>query len=237
MIILSILFISFIGLILYSKKFNNPFKLTFIFGKKGSGKSCLMIHDMIRDLKKGWTVYTDIPDINIPGVRSFNAHDLSEFAPAEAKSAIYIDEVGILFDNRNFKSFPPGLRDFFKLQRKYHCKVVMNSQSFDVDKKIRDCTDRMILQTNILNIISISRPILRSVTLVEASAQGESRIADNLKFANIFQWKFYWMPRYFKYFNSFSAPARQPLPYTELKKEIKSLSKSAKQALRDLEDD
>ena len=49
-----------------------------------------------------------------------HAMDLAEFAPEE-NSAIFLDEAGILFDNRNFKNFNAGLRDFFKLQRKYKC--------------------------------------------------------------------------------------------------------------------
>lgn len=225
-------FLPILGFFLYSRKFLNPYKNIFIFGKKGSGKSCLMIHNMIKDLKHGWIVYTDVPDVNIPGVRLFNAKDLDKFSPPP-KSSIYLDEVGILFDNRNFKSFPPGIRDFFKLQRKYKCKVTMNSQSFDVDKKIRDCTDSMILQTNILNIISVSRPILRTVTLVEASSQGESRIADNLKFAPITKWKFYFMPKYFKYFDSFSAPERQPIPFNEIPK---LFDKDVKKQLKELDE-
>lgn len=89
---------------------------------------------MMKYLKKGWTVYTDIDNCNLPGVRIMNAMDLSDFAPAE-NSAIFLDEAGILFDNRNFKNFNSGLRDFFKLQRKYKCRVFLNSQSFDIDKK------------------------------------------------------------------------------------------------------
>lgn len=230
--VVSFFVLSFLGVFLYSRKFLNPYKNVFIFGKKGSGKSCLMVHNMLKDLKRGWTVYTDIPDINIPGVRIFNAHDLDSFAPPP-KSSIYIDEVGIMFDNRNFKSFPAGVRDFFKLQRKYKCKVTMNSQSFDVDKKIRDCTDSMILQTNILNLISVSRPIIRTVSLVEASAAGESRIADNLKFARLTKWKFYWMPKYFKYFDSFSAPHREPIPFTEIPK---LFDKNVKKQLKELDE-
>ena len=80
----------------------------------------------------------------------------------------------------------------------------MNSQSFDVDKKIRDVTDSMILQSSFLNMFTLSRPIIRKVALVEASASGDSRIADNLKFDSIFTWRIYYMPAYFKYFASFS---------------------------------
>ena len=62
--------ILFTGIFLFSlhtRKYNNPYKLCFIFGKKGAGKSTLMVHNMLKDLKRGWTVYTDIQDVNIPG--------------------------------------------------------------------------------------------------------------------------------------------------------------------------
>lgn len=226
--------------LVYSSKYNNPYKLVFIFGKKGSGKSTYMVRCMLKDLKKGWNVYTDIQDCVVPGVRIINGNDLNKFVP-EANSAIYLDEVGISFDNRNFKSFDTGLRDFFKLQRKYKCKVVMNSQSFDVDKKIRDVTDSMILQSSFLNMFTLSRPISRKVALVEASAAGDSRIADNLKFDSIFTWRIYYMPAYFKYFESFKAPERSPITYRQIAGEVKRLSiKSvfkAMQAEQEVEED
>lgn len=212
MIFLAILFSFLLIFSFYSRKFRNPYKLIFIFGKKGSGKSCKMVHDMMLDLRRGWHVYTDMP-VNIPNVRIIRAADLAVFRP-EYHSAVYLDEVGISFDNREYKSFSTGMRDFFKLQRKYKVKVVMNSQAYDVDKKIRDVTDSMMLQSNIGNVISVSRPIKRVVTLVEAQGNSESRIADNLKFGSVFSWKFYFMPKYFKYFNSFDAPRRPEIKFT-----------------------
>ena len=149
LVFLLILFVGFAGFAFYSRRFANPYRLIFIFGKKGAGKSTLMVHEMLKDLKRGWYVYTDMQDCVVPGIRIIKSSaDLAKFVP-EQNSAIYLDEVGIAFDNRSYKTFDSGLRDFFKLQRKYKCKVVMNSQSFDVDKKIRDVTDSMILQTAI----------------------------------------------------------------------------------------
>lgn len=207
--------IALFGLILgfgiYAKRFKNPYKLVFIFGKKGSGKSCFLIHELLKYKKMGYTCYTDMP-CNIPDVRIINADDLKKFRPVE-NSALFLDEVGLTWDSRNFKNFDKGLTEFFKLQRHFRCVVFMNSQSFDVDKKIRDVTDGMILQSNIANCISVSRPIIRRVTLVEATAEGESRIADNLEFAKLWHWRFYWMPKYFKYFNSHSQPDREFIPF------------------------
>lgn len=204
-----------LGFFLYCcRKYSNPYKLTFIFGKKGAGKSCYMIKQMLRYRKKGWIIYTDMRDVRIPGVRIIDSGDLAFFRPEE-HSAIFLDEVGISMDNRDFKKFPPGLRDFFKYVRKMKCVVFMNSQAYDVDKKVRDTTDNMILQVAIGNVISISRPIRRSVTLTESTAQADSRIADNLKFRSIFSWQFFWMPNYFKYFNSLEMPKRQLIPYRD----------------------
>ena len=57
---------------------------------------------------------------------------------------------------------------------------------------------------------------LKNVALVEASSQGESRVADNLKFAPFWEWKWIYMPQYFKYFDSFEAPYREIIPYDEI---------------------
>lgn len=205
---LSLLF----GIGYFSRKYDNPYKLTFIFGKKGAGKSCYMVHEMIRLQKKGWHIYTDMQDIYIPGVRIISLDDFVDGAP-EPHSAVFLDEVGISMDNRNYKNFPSGLRDFFKYARKMKCRLYMNSQAYDVDKKVRDTVDSMILQTSLFNCISISRPIIRSVTLTAPSADSESRIADELRFASFFSWRVYWMPTYFKYFNSLEMPFRPSVSY------------------------
>lgn len=214
-------------------KYRNPFKLYYIFGKKGSGKSLFMVKFMLRYIRKGFTVYTDIADVNIPGIRIINAKDLDKFRPEE-NSVLFLDEVGITFDNRKFKTFTDGMRDYFKFQRKYKCIVYMNSQSFDVDKKIRDLIDGFFLAQSFGNVISLYRPIKRKVALVEATSQGESRVADNLTFAPIWEWKFIYMPNYFKYFNSFEAPERELIPYSEIpgkiknEKTLKSIQKGTK---------
>lgn len=213
--IILIFFVVFYFFSAYARRFSNPYKLTYIFGLKGAGKSTYMIKLMKRDMKHGWTVYTNMDDVRIPGVRLFESADLKECTP-DQRSALYIDEAGLLWDNRDFKSFDKGFTSFFKLQRKYKCKVVINSQSFDVDKKIRDLVDRMYLITNVANVVGIARPILRNIKLIEAQGQYEARIADSLRFDKIWHFKFFWLPAYHKYFNSFKAPERPPLPFQPL---------------------
>ena len=207
-------FVPFAFLVWSAHKYANPYKLVFIFGKKGAGKSCYMVRKMLWYIRHGWHVYTDMEDIRIPGVRIISVHDLSVFQP-EPHSALFLDEVGISMDNRSFKTFPPGLRDFFKYSRKMKCCIYMNSQAYDVDKKVRDTTDGMLLITSIAHVISFCRPILRTVTLTEPSAEAESRVADCLRFSSFLSWRFYYMPFYFKYFDSRAMPHREDLPYRD----------------------
>lgn len=99
---------------------------------------------------------------------------------------ILIDEVGMIWDNRNFKNFADSTRDWFKLQRHYKCKVFLFSQQFDVDKKIRDLCDDMWLLENKLRVFSYGKHILRKLDIIEASGESESRIVDQLKFDSLF---------------------------------------------------
>lgn len=220
------IFISFVSVFvswaIYTRKFLNPYRLHFLFGKKGSGKSTYMVKMMVKYLKKGWNVYTDMNDVCISGARIIDGSDLGEFIP-EPNSVVFLDEAGIRFDSRNFKNFPSELRDFFKLQRKYRTIVYMNSQSFDVDKKIRDLTDYMYLQVNIARIFSIGKRIDRKVALVESTAQGDSRIAEDLKFSPWWHWTFTLIPKYARYFESFEAPARPFLTFREVAQDVGKL--------------
>lgn len=230
-LLFSILSVFFCVLFFFSRKYANPFKLIFLFGKKGSGKSTYMVRQMLRYQRKGWHVYTDMEGVLIPGVRFFDSKDLTSFRP-EPYSALFLDEVGISMDARDFKKFPPGLRDFFKYVRKMKCVVYMNSQSFDVDKKVRDTTDGMALLVAIAGCITLYRPIVRQVALVEASAAGESRIADNLRFRSVFSWRLIWMPAYFRYFDTASMPDRPELPYREISCSISK--KSIREVISDV---
>lgn len=224
-------------MVYFSRKYSNPNKLIFIFGKKGAGKSTYMLYLMLKHLKAGWNVYTNMTDVRLDGVRIMDVAELKTCAP-EPHSVLFIDEAGLIWDNRNFKSFDAGYTEFFKLQRKYGCKMYINSQAFDIDKKLRDLTDSMVLMSCLCGCIGVVRPIIRKVALVEASAQGDSRIADNLKFGSLFSFKFLWLPKYFKYFDSFNAPERPPVTYRTVTSDLKVLrSRSPFGALKTMEFD
>lgn len=121
---------------LLTKKYINPYRLTMVFGKKGSGKSTLMVRLAYKYLAKGWSVFCTE---KLDGCYWIDYKDIG-YKNIPPNSLLLIDEVGMLYDNRNFKEFKPAVRDWFKLQRHYKVRVYMFSQSFDVDKKLRDLT-------------------------------------------------------------------------------------------------
>lgn len=210
--------LGFVALVLLwhfaTRKYLNPFKLYFLFGPKGSGKTTLETKLAVKYMKKGWHVYSDLPELFVPGIRFYKSKDLGEFVP-EANSLLIIGEAGVKFDKRHFKTFPPELRDFFVFQRKYKVVCYMDSQTFDVDSKIRDRVDGMYLLQNIGRVFSIARRIGKKVTLVQSTAESNSRIAEDLYFMSPFWWHFTYIPHWVNMFDSGAIIDKKPyLSYT-----------------------
>ena len=223
-IVLALIFLErFIKFLKIVKKYINPYKLIMIFGKKGSGKTTLLAKLALQHLKKGWTVYSSI-ELNIPGVRLFNVKDIGPYAFPE-HSVIFIDEVGMIWDNRDFKNFKNSVRDYFKYQRHYKNKVYLFSQTFDVDVKLRNLTDYMFMCRCIGNVISIATRISRKLVVVETPGESEGRITDGYEveplWLTLIGMKvayFTWIPKYSKYFCSHEllADVDFNIPYQEV---------------------
>ena len=162
-------------------KYRNPYKLVMVFGKKGSGKTTFLAKTAYRYLKKGYPVYSTE---KVPGVIQFDVQKIGHVTFPE-DAVILIDEVGMIWDNRNFKTFRPEVRDYFKYQRHERHIVYLFSQTFDIDLKLRNLTDCMYLCTCKFGWLSIARKIKRSIILVHPQGDAESRIADDLEFEPI----------------------------------------------------
>lgn len=196
------------------RRYRNPWRLYLVFGKKGSGKSSYLIKLAFRYLKRGWVVYTNMEDCVIPGVRIININHIGDYVP-ESHSLLLLDEVGMVWDNRDFKKFRTEVRDFFKLQRHYKVLCYLASQTFDVDKKIRDLTDGMMLCTNFMTAWSLGRTISRRFVLTTPQGDSESRISEQLVFEPFWRWHLTYIPRYAKGYDSFQTPEKPALPYKE----------------------
>nr|WP_300834130.1 zonular occludens toxin domain-containing protein [uncultured Acetatifactor sp.] len=205
--------LAFLALLVFcavmARKYRNPYKLTLVFGKKGSGKTTFLTKKAVQYMRRGKTVYSTV---YIPGAHMFDVQQIGNYTfPPE--SVVFVDEVGMVWDNRNFKSFRPEVRDWFKLQRHYHVTVWLFSQATDIDIKLRMLMDEMYLCTCHMNFLSVARKIRRSITIVHPSGDAEARIADDINFVpvwySLFGAKsavFTYIPNWVKYFDSFDAP-------------------------------
>ncbi len=232
--------------VLLTQKYYNPYKLIMIFGKKGSGKSTTLTKFALQHIKNNWTVYSTE---RIPGTYYINPDwigfvqledfNYKPFNPDEYKGLIrllkiirnwifpyrpkillLVDEVGMIWDNRNYKNFKPEVRNFFKLQRHYNVKCVLFSQTFDIDKKLRDLTDQMFLVCNFARVFTYGKRIRKFITIKDSQTDDSSSLAEGLEFDS-FLW--FWLgsrtltfiPRWSKYFNSFEAPELQRVDYVQ----------------------
>lgn len=192
-----------------ARRYRNPYKLVMVFGKKGSGKTTFLTKTAVQYMRRGRRVYSTV---YVPGAELFDVQQIGKYTfPPE--SVVFIDEVGMIWDNRNFKAFRTDVRDWFKLQRHYHVTVYLFSQTFDIDVKLRNLTDEMYLCQCHMGFISIARKIKRSIVLVQPSGESESRIADSLEFVPIWMSLFgarsavfTYIPAWVRLFDSFEVP-------------------------------
>lgn len=116
MILIYILIVVFALIVIWDKltrKYVNPYKLHFFIGKKGSGKSTVLTKIALQSLKQGKTVFSTEP---IPGTYVLKPEDIGfyEFPPG---SVILIDEVSLVWPNRDWKKLKGEVVEWFRLQR------------------------------------------------------------------------------------------------------------------------
>lgn len=197
-----------------SRKYRNPYKLKMYFGKKGCGKTTHIVKESIKYMRKGVPVYTTE---YVPGTYHIDYTDIGRVQFPRG-AVIFVDEVGMIWDNREFKSFSKDVRNYFKLQRHYGHTVYLYSQCFDIDKKLRDLCDELYIMKSYFNCISVCKRIKKDLTIVEAHGEAESRITDDLK---VVPWivpgsrKFTYLPKFHKFFDSFAAPELEYKEYIE----------------------
>lgn len=200
LVFIIILILSMIIFLLLTNKYLNPYKLIMIFGKKGSGKTTTLTKIALKELKRKRKVYSTV---EIPSTYLFNTDDIGTMT-FEPNSIVLIDEVGMIWDNRDFKNFKPAVRDFFKYQRQYKLKIYLFSQTFDIDLKLRNLTDEMYLLSNCFRVFSVARRISKKITIKEC-ADGTSTLSDTYEFYPLLfgGLKFTFIPRYTSFYKSY----------------------------------
>lgn len=200
LVFIIVLILLMIVFLLLTNKYLNPYKLIMIFGKKGSGKTTTLTKIALKELKRKRKVYSTV---EIPSTYLFNTDDIGSMT-FEPNSTVLIDEVGMIWDNRDFKNFKPAVRDFFKYQRQYKLKIYLFSQTFDIDLKLRNLTDEMYLLSNCFRVFSVARRISKKITIKEC-ADGTSTLSDTYEFYPLLfgGLKFTFIPRYTSFYKSY----------------------------------
>ena len=200
-----------------TRKYLNPYKLTMVFGKKGSGKSTLLTKLALQYQKQGIPVYSTE---KIPGCYLIAPEQIG-FVELLPNSVLLVDEVGMIWDNRNFKNFKPEVRDWFKLQRHRRVRVYLFSQTFDIDKKIRDLTDDMYLIEKKFRVFSYAKRILKRTVLNKSTAESPSKLDEDLVFDSLLLFwcgsrRLTFIPRYANYYDSFVCPKLKDVSFEQL---------------------
>lgn len=222
--------------VFFGIKYRNPYKLIFIFGKKGTGKTTTLTKLSYTYSKKHWNVYSTE---NVPFARTFAATNFGTFKfPPD--SCVLIDEVSLIWSNRDFKTFRKSVERQFRLQRHDRLRIYLFSQTFDVDLKIRNLADSMYLATKLFNCITWLKQIDKSVVLTKSDSSGQSRIAEDLRFLPFLGWPFgtrvaIFIPRWARYFDSFDtfADDRLPMPYSDYSLDCENESDESSQSSDD----
>lgn len=192
-----------------TRNYVNPYKLIFVFGKKGSGKSTLLTKLAIRYSRRKWSVFTTE---NIPGTNNISDPRLIFSMNFPPKSCIFIDEVSLIWDNRDFKNMDKRVIEWFRYQRHHKCRVYFFSQTFDIDKKLRDLADDMFLVNKYFRVFVVAKHIVRKPVVVHPSPDAPARIDDDMVVDSPLFWLFggrisAFIPYWAKFFDSHKLPS------------------------------
>ena len=158
-------------------------------------------------LKRRIDVYSNVP---ITGAYVLNAReDIGHYMIEDAK--VIIDEAGIEYNNRNFKSFPQEAVYFYKYHRHYRVSVDVFSQSYeDMDVTLRRLAQNFyVVRRSLVPFCVVARRIRRRVGVDEHTKQIADLYALGLP---VLDTKRIFSPPLWKMFNSYS---RRELPRKE----------------------
>lgn len=206
--------------------------IRYFVGVPGSGKTtmaCRLLFSKIPNLKKD--SYYNYLFSNFDNKGLANVIDTSQLNSLKLPSYSYlsIDESGIEFNSRNFKSLNSGFIEFFKKHRHEHCDIDIFSQTWDdTDKIIRDlCSEIWLIKS--VGSLSYARCVYKRVGIDENTKQLQYQHYFRSVFLQLlpFQQKqfiFCWRPKYYKYFNSFDPMNRQVINQDKYGKPLISVS-------------
>lgn len=187
--------------------------ITMFFGSPGCGKTTILARLALLAYSSGSYDYVvSNVDTNIcPKIDLANLNTKT----LPPNTLLLIDEAGIVFNNRNFKSFSGGLVEWFKMHRHEGCDVVLFSQSWeDVDITIRRLTVALF-HVKKIGPFSLIRRVYKKVGIDKQTHQ----IIDEYRFGSLLgnllffhNVGYIFRPLYYHYFDSFEPLNRLRIP-------------------------
>lgn len=175
------------------------------FGVPGCGKSTIFVREYKKNRRRYDHIYTI--NIQIKDVPMITKEDLEKY---KFKNTLILwDEITMDADNREFKTFSKGLRDFFILHRHFGCDIIYATQNFEnVDKKVRDLTSELWYVSKSVvpgfRAFTSAKRIYRAININEHT----SELTLGYRFCNFVEglfvsnFRLFFRPFYYRYFDT-----------------------------------
>lgn len=128
-----------------------------VFGKPRSGKSTFLARKVAFAQVKRTLAHKTLPflhnfiphpdviyalDPSFKGCTIIDRYDVGAFDPSvEGRSLFVLNEAGVNYNNKDFKSLPKHVRDFWADHGHYNAYIIWDSQTVNVNKELRERTD------------------------------------------------------------------------------------------------
>lgn len=188
-----------------------------VIGALGSGKTTFLAM-AVYEFQHGRTFLhinpknkTILTNFECPGCYKLDFDTLGKYNYHDC--IMLIDEIMLLADNRNFKSFPEHLKAFFTLSRRSGVDILWCSQTPNCDLKIRALTEEYYLleRSRFIPGVSFVKPIRHRLGVKGA------KLDDDYELAAPVEWRVVFRPKYYHMFDSFESVLHQlPKPDLEL---------------------
>lgn len=191
------------------------------FGVPGCGKTTVLTkiaQTELKRIKKGKSKYEHVyTNFYCQGCKKIEFKDLENYKIYNG--LILIDEISLDADNREYKSFGKGIRNFCILHRHLGCDIIYFTQDFGkVDKTIRSLTNDLWYVSKtifpFLNRWTKCKQIYRQITINEYT----SELTLGYRFASFLEAifghtkKLVYRPKWYKYFDSFDELQMSEIP-------------------------